>query len=95
MIVAWGSQEQFTAAFRDEGGHGPQGVPIGSTLLLPLTFEVASNATQASLFFEEHKVPVDLQGSSVPIERYDDTGCGAASCKPRPVDVPDYQELPF
>ena len=71
VIVAWGSQEQFTAAFRYEGGHGPQGVPIGSTLLLPLTFEVASNATQASLFFEEHKVPVDLQGSSVPIERYD------------------------
>ena len=70
VIVSWGSEEQFTPEFAEVGQYGPHEVPVGSTFLLPITFEVAGNATQASLFFGEHKVPVDLQGSSVLIERY-------------------------
>ena len=68
VVVVWGSEEQVTAQFDDGGRATPLSVPLGSALLLPITFEVAGNATQASLLFGEHKVPVDLEGSSVPIE---------------------------
>ena len=70
VIVAWGSEEQFTAQFDDGDRATPPSVPVGSSFLLPITFEVAGNAAQASLFFGEHKVPVDLGGSSVPIEAH-------------------------
>ena len=68
VVVVWGSEEQVTAQFDDGGRATPPSVPVGSSFLLPITFEVAGNATQASLLFGEHKVPVDLEGSSVPIE---------------------------
>ncbi len=60
ISVVWGSQEQFVGEFADQKKTGPFEVPFGAALLLPVTFQVAENATKSSLIAGEDKVPVDL-----------------------------------
>ena len=68
VIVAWGSSEQFTAEFDSAGRTGLLEAPVGTTFLLPVTFEIPGNATLASLVFGEHRVPIDLQGDAGPVQ---------------------------
>ena len=78
LFVAWGNEEQFEAEISashlsEEGLHY-------KTDLLFIEFEVAANATNASLFFgEQHKIPLNLQGDEVQV---------AANAEPAPVPVP-------
>ena len=74
--VKWGSEEQFEADLSDERSiaveRGGFGVPAGKAVNMGVTFEVAANATNASLLFGEHRVPLDLNGDYVLKEGYAD-----------------------
>ena len=78
LFVAWGNEEQFEAEISashlsEEGLHY-------KTDLLFIEFEVAANATNASLFFgEQHKIPLNVQGDEVQV---------AANAEPAPAPVP-------
>ncbi len=65
FLVQWGSQDQFEAELHfnidtaNTGMPGPRGPKsVGFTV----TFEVAGNADSANIYFNEHKIPLDLQG---------------------------------
>ena len=61
LLIAWGSQEQFEADLRASGYRDER--PTLKTLVYPVTFEVAANATVANLFFgDETKIPLNLDG---------------------------------
>ena len=62
LFIAWGSEEQFEAEIRASHPVSDMGWAF-KTDILHVTFEVAANATEASLFFgEQHKIPLHLQG---------------------------------
>ena len=63
MSVKWGSTEQNEAALRTaEGAAEAFASQRRKAVNLEVTFEVAANATQGSLYFNEHKVPLNLEG---------------------------------
>ena len=67
LFVAWGSEEQFEAEITASHPSDEFGFYYKTDLLF-VAFEVAANATQASLFFgEQHKIPINLQGDDVQI----------------------------
>ena len=63
ISVKWGSTEQNEAALRTaEGAAEAFASQRRKAVNLEVTFEVAANATQGSLYFNEHKVPLNLEG---------------------------------
>ena len=68
ISVLWGSQEQFVGEFADQKNAGPIEVPFGTALLVPITFQVAENATKSSLIAGEDRVPVDLSARVEPVQ---------------------------
>ncbi|MFQ5874121.1 MAG: PQQ-binding-like beta-propeller repeat protein [Dehalococcoidia bacterium] len=64
--MAWGSEEQFEAELRPSWRTGEISWPTRMAVPYPVTFEVPANATKASLFFAEHKIPLNLQDSQKP-----------------------------
>ena len=74
LLVAWGSDEQFEGELRTSQGTGKVSWPERKAWPYTVVFEVAENATQASLFFGEHKVSLNLQGDRSPIAAADETG---------------------
>lgn len=62
LLVAWGSEEQFEAELRAFHPVSDSGLPFKTDILV-VTFEVAANATRASLYFgDQQRIPVNLQG---------------------------------
>ena len=68
ISVVWGSQEQFVGEFTDQKKPGPIEVRFGSALLLPVTFQVAENATKSSLIAGEDRIAVDLSARVGPVQ---------------------------
>ena len=61
LLVAWGSKEQFEAELRAFHPVSDSGLPFKTDILV-VTFEVAANATRASLYFgNQQRIPLDLQ----------------------------------
>ena len=76
LLVAWGSEEQFEAEL-DTEAPDEFDLPSGKSLLLPVTFGIASNATKASLFFgDDTQIALNLPGD-LPVPE--------APAKPTPV----------
>ena len=68
LFVAWGSQEQFEAELTASHPVSDSGSPFQTDILV-VAFEVAANATNASLYFgDKHKIPLDLQGDETRVE---------------------------
>ena len=68
LFIAWGSQEQFEAELTASHPVSDSGSPFQTDILV-VTFEVAANATNASLYFgDQHKIPLDLQGDETRVE---------------------------
>lgn len=67
FLVAWGSQNQFEAVLRPSVGSGKVTWPTRKAWPYQVTFEVAGNATNASLFFGEHKLNLNLEGDQKPV----------------------------
>ena len=62
LVVAWGSEEQFEAEL-DSEAPDEFDLPAGKSWLLDVTFEIASNATKASLFFgDDTQIALNLAG---------------------------------
>ena len=80
-IIKWGSEEQFEAEFLN-----PEKITLsGAHSLQYLTFEVAQNATNASLLFGEHRIPIDLSGDPLAREQLS---------KPLPAPTPETESSP-
>ena len=79
FFVKWGSKEQNEAELTGIGGRGGifmdelDGHPAQKAVNLGVTFQVAANATKASLFFGEHRVPLDLDGDYAPRDEHLDS----------------------
>ena len=79
LFVAWGSQEQFEAELTASHPVSDSGSPFQTDILV-VAFEVAANATNASLYFgDKHKIPLDLQGDETRVE---------SSASPAPAPTP-------
>ena len=62
LLVAWGSEEQFEAELHAFHPIYATGLPFRTDILV-VTFEVATNATRASLYFgNQQRIPINLQG---------------------------------
>ena len=68
FLVKWGSEEQFEAemsvgtpdtATGESGSSGPKAAN------LVVAFQVAANATNANIYFGEHRIPLNLEGDYV------------------------------
>ena len=79
LFVAWGNEEQFEAEISASHPSEEFGW-LYKTDFLFIEFEVAANATNASLFFgEQHKIPLNLRGDEVQVVPY---------AEPAPAPVP-------
>ena len=79
LFVAWGNEEQFEAEISASHPSEEFGWPYKTDFLF-IEFEVAANATNASLFFgEQHKIPLNLRGDEVQVVPY---------AEPAPAPVP-------